>query len=72
MKISQLIEELSHIKSEHGDIEVTCTATSQNDCPNDATYPNIFETTVSNLEIRTEKDHSSRSGKLGTRVRLWI
>lgn len=70
MRISKLIEELQKIKEKHGDIEVTCTGSSLRDSDHDDPIPNVFESTVHHLFVQTEKSHPSRSGTLGTRVRL--
>lgn len=72
MKISELIDQLEIVYTLHGDIEVTCTGTASYDCKNTVGIPKVYETTVENLEVRTEARNPSRSGRLGTRVRLWL
>ncbi|TWU51470.1 hypothetical protein Poly59_30620 [Rubripirellula reticaptiva] len=72
MLISELIEQLERQKNEHGDVQVTCTGTGKPDCDHSVPLPNVYETTVENLEVRMEESHPSRSGKLGTRVRVWL
>jgi len=64
MKISRLIEELERIERKHGDIEVTCTASTDSDSK--AAHPQIsggcFESTVENLQIQepSEKWNEAR------------
>lgn len=69
MKISALIEQLERIEREHGDIEVTCTASTDGDSKDP--YPQInggcFESTVENLEVR-DCDERWKHGK---RVRVY-
>jgi hypothetical protein len=69
MKISRLIEELKRIEREHGDIEVTCTASTDGDSK--SLHPQItggcFESTVNTLTVK-DKDERWKHGK---RVRLY-
>lgn len=70
MTIPELIRRLEAVQSKHGPIEVTCTAGGV-DCPIDDPFPTVYESTVCDLEVLTEEAYPSRSGKLGTRVRIW-
>ncbi len=72
MRISRLIEELQNIKEKHGDIEVTCTGSSLRDSKHNEPLPNVFESTVETFRVLTEEMVPSRSGLLGTRVRLYM
>lgn len=70
MKISQVMEELSHIKKIHGDIEVTCTGSVLRDgegrtlgLPNKS---DVFESTVENLIVN--ENHPLH----GKAVRIWL
>ena len=70
MRISALIEQLERVKRDAGDIEVTCTAAGP-DCSPATAIPKVYESTVEDLRVITERTTPSRSGNLGTRVRLW-
>jgi len=68
MKISKLIKDLQRTKKEYGDIQVTCTASTDGDScePHPQLTGGCFESTVENLFIQqpTEKWEE-------TRVRLY-
>ncbi|TXH17006.1 MAG: hypothetical protein E6R03_04605 [Hyphomicrobiaceae bacterium] len=53
MKISRLIKELSALKRQHGDIEVTCSATTDGDSkdPYPALTGGVFESTAEHLKV---------------------
>lgn len=57
MKASKLIEELQKVIKQHGDIQVTCTHSSEED--GDKT----FETTVENLVVHARSE--------GIRAKFW-
>jgi hypothetical protein len=69
MKVSDLIEQLECIERKHGDIEVTCTASTDGD--SESSHPQMtggcFESTVENLIVRDQDD----KWKHGKRVRLY-
>ena len=68
MKISDLIEQLKRTKKEHGDIEVTCTAST--DRESEDRHPQMtggpFESTVENLRIQQPSERWKEK-----RVRLY-
>lgn len=64
MKISELIVRLQLLQRQNGDIEVTCTGSTLEDGHGGA-IPDVYETTVENLIVRSE-------GPLGKRVRLYL
>ncbi len=66
MKISELIKDLKYIKAKHGDIEVTCTASTLKD-GHGGLVPDVYESTVENL-IVIDNDTSS----IGKRVRIYF
>jgi hypothetical protein len=53
MKISKVIQRLKQIQSEHGDIEVTCTASLEPDSTN-GLDGKPYESTVENFIIKDE------------------
>ena len=53
MKISRLIQELSAVQEQEGDIEVTCTGSNLPDGFGEVVQ-DVFETTVENLIVRRE------------------
>lgn len=63
MKISQLVETLKGMQARHGDIEVTCTASTLEDNHGGA-IPDVYESTVETLVVYNE-------GDMGPRVRLY-
>lgn len=69
MKIQRLIEELQKIKKEHGDIEVTCTASTDGDskAPHPQMTGGCFESTVEHLVVNTDDSRWNH----GKRVRLY-
>lgn len=70
MKISDLIRELSVIKSNQGDLEVTCTASLLNDgfAEKNSPVPDVFESTVETLLVKSPEE-----GSFGQkRVRLYM
>lgn len=74
MKINELIDQLLRIRKEHGNIEVTCTGSTERDVglASDRQRAimdgaaDVFETTVENLVVNT--NHPVH----GTAVRLWL
>ena len=64
MRIDDLIAELEEVKKRHGNIEVTCTAST---LPEGDTNmgANVFESTVENLQVH---DHKT----IGKCVHLWL
>jgi hypothetical protein len=62
VKISELINQLHEIWNREGNIEVTCTGSTLLD--GEGPMPDVFETTVENLEVGTHKN-------IGKRVRIW-
>lgn len=68
MKISDLIEQLKRAKKEHGDIQVTCTASTDGDScqPRPQITGGCFESTVENLRIQKPSEKWKEA-----RVRLY-
>jgi hypothetical protein len=62
MTISQLIKELQRMKKLYGDMNVTCTASTLPD--NHGPIPDVYESTVENLIVRSD-------GASGYRIRLY-
>jgi len=69
MKISKLIERLKFIQQEHGDIDVTCTASTDGDSkdPHPQMTGGCFESTVENLVVQEQNEKWNH----GKRVRLY-
>ena len=66
MNISKLIDQLEEVRSEFGDIEVTCTGSTLPD-GHGWPIPDVFESTVERVFV-VEDDNN----RLGTRVRLFM
>ena len=67
MKISDLIAELQEVMGREGDIQVTCTGTTLPDGHGQLpALPEVFETTVETLLVRSGGQFGAR------RVRLYL
>ncbi|XOU94939.1 MAG: hypothetical protein ACNFW9_02615 [Candidatus Kerfeldbacteria bacterium] len=62
MKISEVIEKLTQIQDQEGDIEVTCTGSTLPD-GHGGVVPDVFESTAENFQVG---DHKT----IGKRVRI--